>query len=189
MLAALMMPAAALAGNNSIVMLGIGTHTAVSRASGASPEMGAATAVGQGLSARLRLLYVLGLELSYDLNGLRNRSDLNVPAPTYQWSGLFYLVPHSRFSLFLLGGFGATSAGDLFSAQGATTSYHGGAGIEIGITKNWIVSADFRVNLPAYSQAMERGKRDGFAKQTLPSVGDYYNLDSWQMNLGVRFYL
>jgi hypothetical protein len=189
LLAALSLPGHAAAGNSSVVTFGVGVHTLVARASGASPEVGAATAVGQGVSARLRLLYVLGFEFSYDLNSLQSRDDLNVPAPTYQWSGLLYLVPHSRFSLFLLGGFGATHARDLFTAQGTTTSYHGGAGIEVGLTRSWILSADFRVNLPAYTQVVKRGKRDAFAKQSLPSFGDYYNLDSWQLNLGIRFYL
>lgn len=181
-------PLTAFAGNDSIVTFGIGSHAVVSRAAGRSSEAGSATGVGQGFSARLRLLYVLGAEFTYEWTSLRSRTDLNVAVPTYQWSGLVYLVPHSRFSLFLLGGFGATNASDLLSPSGGTTSYHGGVGLEVGITRNWVVSADFRVNLPAYSQAFERGKQDAFDKRTVPSIGDYYNLDSWQLNAGVRYY-
>lgn len=185
----LVTPSIAFAGNDSIVTLGIGSHTVVSRFSGATPTVGTATSVGQGFSARLRLLYVLGAEFAYDLTGSRNASEINVPVPTFKLSGLVYLIPQRQFSLFLLGGLGATSAGDLFSTSGATSSYHGGIGFEVGITRNWIFAADFRVNLPAYSQAIERGKRDAFEKGDMPSISNYYNLDSWQLNVGVRYYL
>jgi opacity protein-like surface antigen len=188
LLATLVFPAsAAFAGNDSIVTLGIGSHAVVAQAAGTSG--GSSTTLGQGFSARLRFLRVLGAELSYDLISHRNSRDLNVPAPVFKWSGLLYLIPHTRFSLYLLGGFGATSAGDLLSPQGATTSYHGGAGIEIGITRNWILSLEYRVNLPAVNQVAERGMSDALAEGSVPTITRYYNLDTWQLNVGFRFYL
>jgi hypothetical protein len=182
-------PSFAAGGNDSIVTLGIGTHTLVSRSSAATSEGSASTSVGQGLSARLRFLYVLGAELSYDLVGTRSQAEVNVPAPTFKLSGLLYLIPHARFSLFLAGGLGATSIGDLLSTDGSTSSYHGGMGMEVGITRHVVISADFRVNLPAYSQAVERAKREAFQKGDLPSPSAYYNFDSWQVSVGVRYYL
>lgn len=187
----ILIPSVALAGNDSIVTVALGSHTIVSRHASALPDGAPGMSIGQGFSGRLRLLYLLGFELSYDMIGKREGSELNVPVPVYQWSGLLYLVPHSRFSLFLLGGFGATSFGDVMSSGGSTTSYHGGAGVEVGITRNWVFAADFRVNLPNYTQVVERGKEQAFKSGSteLPSIGTYYNLQTWQLNVGVRFYL
>lgn len=181
---------AAHAGSDSLLTLGLGSHTMVSRYAGAGAGGHSQTAMGQGFTVRLRLLKVLGGELSYDLVSPRNPSSVNVQTPSYQWSGLLYLVPTKRFSWFLLGGFGATSAGDVFRSAGATTSYHGGSGIEIGVTRNWVISAEFRVNLPGYAQVVTREKeamlKSGGAS---PSIWSYYNFDSWQTNVGIRFYL
>ena len=177
------------AGNDSMFSLGIGSHTLVSNYGGASSETSKQLGMGQGFNARVRMLYALGMEFTYDLVSDRNRSSVNVPTPKFQWSGLLYLVPHRYFSLFLLGGFGSTAGSDLFAPSGGSTSYHGGAGIEIGITRNWVISADFRVNLPGYAQVVERGKQTLTKTGDMPSLTDYYNLESWQLNVGIRFYL
>lgn len=177
------------ASNDSMFSLGIGSHTLVSSYGGASSEAASQKAMGQGFNARVRILYALGMELTYDLISDRNRSNVNVQTPKYQWSGLLYLVPHRHFSLFLLGGFGSSSGGDLFAASGTSTSYHGGAGIEIGLSRHWVLSADFRINVPGYAQVVERGKQALTKTGDIPALTDYYNLESWQLNVGVRFYL
>ena len=177
------------AASDSMVTMGLGSHTLVSRFGGANSEVSAQTGMGQGFSARFRALRVLGFELSYDLISERAREFVNVATPKFQWSGLLYLVPTRPFSLYLAAGFGSSAGGDLFSASGGTTSYHAGAGVEVGVSRHWVVTADFRVNLPAYSQVIERGKQEMSKTGTELSMGDYYNLQTWQLAFGVRFYL
>jgi len=186
---ALSISSSAFAASDSMFTLGFGSHTLVSTLAGTGGESTGATAIGQGFNARLRLLYALGVEFSYDLISDRNRSSLNVQTPVFKWSGLLYLVPTRAFSLFLLGGLGASASGDLVSPAGSTTSYHGGAGVEIGMGKHWVVTADFRVLVPGYAQVIERGKASLAKAGEMPALTDYYNLQSWQLNVGIRFYL
>jgi opacity protein-like surface antigen len=185
----LLTPAVALADNDSVLTLGLGSHAVVAHDAGAAQGQGSVVNMGQGFSARARFLWVFGGEFSYDLRTQRGAGTTNVPAPNYKLSGLFYLIPQQRFSLYLVGGLGASNAGDLLSTSGTTTSYHGGLGIEIAVTSNWVVSADFRVNLPNYGDVLQRGKRDALANGDLPPLSSYYSLDTWQITLGVRYYL
>lgn len=181
--------AVAHAASDSLVTMGLGSHTLVSRFGGSGPDVAAQMGMGQGFSARLKLLRVLGFELSYDLISERAREFVNVATPKLQWSGLLYLVPTRPFSLYLAAGFGASAGGDLFSTSGSTTSYHAGGGIEVGVSRHWVLTADFRVNVPAYSQVIERGKEAMSKTGTELAVGDYYNLQTWQLAFGIRFYL
>ena len=187
MLVVALAPAVARGGNNSIVTAAFGSQSVVSHT--ASQSGGAATEGGQGLNVRVRALYVLGAEVSYDLTSEGKGVKNNVPAPAFQWSMLLYIVPTKYFSLYLLGGIGATNNGDAFSITGSTSSYHGGAGIEVGVTKNWVLGADYRVSLPAYNQVMARDPSLLMTTPSADSLSRYYNFDTWQLNVGMRYYL
>ncbi len=175
--------ATAKADNDSVMTLGVGSHTVLSRPTVTEAGGPQATFGGQGFTARLRLLYLFGAELSYDM---MNQATQAHAAPTYRWSGLLYLVPTARFSLFVLAGFGAGSTGDLFAWDGASTSYHMGSGFEIGISPNWVLGADVRLNVPGLKTALNNSVP---GQTPVRSAGDYYARGLWQANLGFRYYL
>lgn len=188
-LAALLWGSTAYAKNDSIVTLGLGTHTLLSRFQAADTTQPTSTTGGLGFSARLRVLWILGVEMSYQLTNAPSVDVINVPKPVYQLSAVIYLYPGKKASLFLLAGLGSTRVGDLFSVGGATTSYHGGFGLEIGLNPHWMVAVDARVNLPGYAGVMSRVDPAVAAERGTSIIGDYYNFDSFQVNLGVRYYL
>lgn len=182
-------PGTAHASNDSIVTLGIGTHTMLSRFGPATAAQSTATTGGMGFTLRARVLWVLGAELAYQVTNTPAAETVNVPKPTYQLSALIYLYAGKKASLFLLAGLGATAAGDLFSVSGDTSSYHGGLGLEVAVTPHWTIAADGRINLPGYKQVMTRVDPNAFLERGTSAIYDYYNLDSFQVNLGVRYYL
>jgi hypothetical protein len=186
---ALAVPSAARAGNESIVAFGIGAHTTVSVLGAVSSSGSAYTTGGLGFTARLRLARVIGAEVSYEMTGGGGSDPVNVSRPVYQLSALVYLYSSMRVSVFVLGGLGATSIGDIVDVGGSTTSYHGGAGLEVGLNKHWMIAADGRINLPGYMQVINRVEPQALIQHGSNAMMRYYNLDSFQINLGVRYYI
>ena len=182
-------PASALAGNESIVAFGIGAHTTVSVLGAVSPTGSSSTTGGMGLNARLRLARVVGVEVSYEMTGGGGSDPVNVSKPVFQLSALIYLYSSMRVSVFVLGGLGATSITDIVDVSGSTTSYHAGAGLEVGLNKHWMIAADGRINLPGYMQVLGRVEPRALIQHGSDAMLRYYNLDSFQINLGVRYYL
>jgi hypothetical protein len=181
--------APAFAKSDSIVTFGLGTHGVMTRLGSISPGGATALTGGMGLSARLRLLYFLGAEFSYELTGSTGIEPVNVPKPVYQLSLLIYPYTSRRVAVFLLAGLGSQNITDIVNVGGGTTSYHGGLGLEVGLTPHWMIAADGRINLPGYQQLIDRIEPAAMLTHGSDAILRYYNLDSFQINLGIRYYL
>ena len=178
----------AMAGSDSIVAFGMGTHTTVQyRSSFGQTE--SAVGFGQGLNARLRLLYIFGLEFGYDYNQLNSRDDFSVSAPALSWSGLLYLIPTKYFSLYLHGGLGGKSFSDIFSYKGGATSYHAGSGLEVYVGRHWTVTADFRIHVPGVTTVMTRSLKQGMNGTPPPTATEQYNFKNYQLSFGIKYYI
>jgi opacity protein-like surface antigen len=128
--------------------LGIGADTGYSQSAGLNTD--ANTNFVSEVSVRLDLLYLLGIDFSY------NYGELSAYTPgqglvfdaKYRVSGIFYLVPTSLASIYLKAGIGGQQVSELTSVQADGNSYHAGGGLEIYVTDNVAVSFEYLMLLP-----------------------------------------
>jgi len=143
---ALLGTTAAHAGNDSMFSLGIGTSMGMTQQTPFAGDV--ESKFTTDLTVRTRLLYVLGLEFSYSPTDRDVDTQQLVFTGQYGASALLYVVPTSPVAFYLKGGIGAQDIGDLAKFDGATNSYHAGAGLDLHLGDHFVLGAEFLLLLP-----------------------------------------
>lgn len=151
---ALLLPAAAMAGSDSPLALGIGASAGVTRSQGDD-------AFGGDIRARLKLLRVLGAEVAYSPLGWHDASSA-VPMQAVSVSGLFYFIPAPRFGAYLKAGIDAASFRKLSVPLGKRSGYHAGGGFDFALGEKVTLTAELVLThgppqLPQYDDRSTRG--------------------------------
>ncbi len=194
------------AGSQSLLTLGIGAELGYGQYNPNSNDpMGGFIAE---LTARVRLFRILGVQFSYNLTGAIDTGDLSFSSK-YRLTGILYLLPNRRVSVYVMGGVGARDIREIISVTGATNSYHLGAGIEVYFGRRFAISLEYCWIVPGYA-SMEQSVQAEIdsARPTisdvpegesatvplgysLPEINvmDFLDAGNFQATLGLRFYL
>lgn len=131
-----------------------------------------------GVHARLRLPPFLGIEGSADVREAKFEDHVTILQVPVQVSALLYLIPSGPVQLYIAGGVGwyylhvDPDGGP--SSTDNQFGYHGGAGVDVPLSENWVLNADFRY----YGLANKVEGRDAKDIDT----------DGWQTRLGITYY-
>lgn len=195
------------AGSNSLVTLGFGAELGLSRF--AQPGFDSDYGFLAEITARLRLFRFLGASFSYNLGSASGSGELSF-ASKFRLTALLYLYPGERASVYVIGGFGSRDIRDIVDLQGSTTSYHGGAGIEVYIGRRFAVHVDYLMVVPGSAsihQAIDRRTEETVqaleaeavgvepvaapVQTRLPAVsfGDFLDAGNFQITIGVRIFI
>ena len=152
-LASALVAAPAPADSDSLVTVGVGAGLGVHKTEfqGQASE----TALMNQVSVRLKALYFLGADLSYDLSRdqalvdvdpsqLRTRAKMRL-------SGLLYPFQADAFSLYLGGGLGGSKLDELTAFDRPGNSYHAGGGVEFHLNDHITIDTSFYVLIPGVS--------------------------------------
>jgi len=146
-------PTTSRADNDSILTLGVGAGVGYRHAAG--PGEDAAMEFINQASVRVKLLWILGADLSVDL---AHDTALTEPeanrlryAAKMRLTGLFYPIPTSVFELYLGLGLGASGVSELFQVTSEGNSYHVGGGFEIHVNDHFTIDTSFYMIVPGYS--------------------------------------
>lgn len=105
------------------------------------------------ISARVRLLYFLGLEFAYAPTDRIGATD---DGPAFdsrtRLSALLHLVPTRPLGLFLKAGIGGAGLADALRLDAASSSYHGGVGLLVYVAEHWVVAGEFLLLIPGFNQ-------------------------------------
>ena len=184
------------AASNSLFTVGVGTAVGVSQRTSLGSEPVATFA--SEVSIKIKALHVLGLELAYSpvddirQGGLAFDSRLRL-------SVLLYVVPTSPVSFYVKAGLGGGDAADAVDVAGLTTSYHGGAGLDVNIGDHWVVGAEFLLLVPgvasirstlgdAAQSEVSRAQGAAPAPRAVPSVADFISADNFRLQVSARYY-
>jgi len=119
------------ADNDSIVTAGAGIGVGIHKAG--PPNGDAQTAFVNQVNLRLKGLYILGIDLAYDLS---HNDKLTTPSDDLQFqakmrlTALVYPYAGEHMAFYLGCGVGGTSASETFAMKGDGLSYHAGVGFE-----------------------------------------------------------
>lgn len=144
----LTLAAPARADHDSIVTVGVGAGVGVLRS--AQPGALSETTFVNQANVRLKMLGVLGVDYSFDLG----HDGATAPAEEVQYAAkmrltaLAYIIPTSKVSLYLGGGVGGGSVGELTSVTGAGNSYHVGGGLEVYLSGHIGIDTSFYLIIP-----------------------------------------
>ena len=146
-------PGSSRADNDSILTVGVGAGIGYRHASG--PGDTAPMEFINQANVRLKLLWILGADLSVDL---AKNTKLTAPDPNslryaakLRATALFYPIPTSVFELYLGLGVGAAKTSELFTVTGPGNSYHVGGGFEVHLNAHFTIDASFYMIVPGYS--------------------------------------
>jgi opacity protein-like surface antigen len=110
---------------------------------------GDASMGGGGLGLRLKPTRYFGIETDVDFVGGTDYQGDNRNETAVTFNGLFFLNPRSRFQLYLLAGFGWSSA-HVTSDTSSLDAHYGyfggqiGAGLEFRVSRNFALNVDLR---------------------------------------------
>jgi len=206
--AMLVAPSASDARPLRMIGVGFGTDVGYQQASGYRTE--SRTGLVSELDLQIDMLYVFGLELSYNVGDVLSPSDHSglVFDARYRLSGLLYVIPTEDASMYLKGGVGGHDLGEVAQTDSIGNSYHAGAGVEIYLTEELAIAAEFLLLAPG-SQSVERVLNDrveaveerfGQAFSSLstqdirevagdqPDMSGFLSPENFQAKLGVRLY-
>ena len=145
-------PRAARADNDSILTLGVGAGVGWRHAAG--PDEEAKMKFVNQASARLKMLWILGVDMSFDLtkdDDLTKVKDGELRyAAKMRLTALLYPMITSSFALYLGTGIGAADKSELFSVTSPGNSYHLGGGFEIHFDDHLTLDCSFYMIVPGY---------------------------------------
>jgi len=146
-------PGTSRADNDSILTIGVGAGVGYRHAAG--PGQTAAMEFVNQANVRLKMLWILGADLSVDLakdTELTEASTDNLRyAAKMRLTALFYPIPTDVFELYLGMGLGAGKKEELFSVTSPGNSYHIGGGFEIHLNDHFTIDASFYMVVPGYA--------------------------------------
>ena len=192
--AALLSAVPALAGNRSLLTVGFGPQMGIARYQDISGN--SHSDMISEMNLRVKMLRILGIDANYNIGGENSVGGGEVFASKYRVSALLYPIPTRYFSLYLSGGYGASSVGDMTSGTLTSKSYHAGGGMEIYAGKHFTITADVLVLVPDVNRiavSHQPLQMDGTGRVPMeqietPDVTDYLSVKNLQVNLGVKFF-
>ncbi len=189
------------ADSDSLFTVGLGTAMGVNRSTplGGTPEATFTTE----LSVKLKALHVFGVEFSYaPTDPAESQSAIVFDGP-FRLSGLLYLVPTYPVTFYVKGGIGAGDIEDLVKIDGASNSYHGGAGLDVHIGENLVIGAEYLLLIPGVAgvkstlsmfandeikRYQARDPNQPFDSGAPPEVADFISADNFRVTLSARWY-
>ena len=203
-----MLPSSSDAKPLRLIGVGVGTDVGYRQASGYRTEDRAGLV--SEIDLRVDMLYVFGLELSYNVGDVPDPNDHSglVFDARYRLSGLLYVIPTETASMYLKGGVGSHSLGEVAQTDALGSSYHAGAGVEVYLTDELALAAELLLLAPG-AQSVERVLNDrkeaieerfGQAFSSLKpqdireidgeqvGVSGFLSPENFQAKLGVRLY-
>ena len=155
-LATVAFSASARADSDSLFTLGVGAGVGVHKTEfeGQTSE----TALMNSASVRLKALYFLGADFTYDLtrddalvdvdpSELRTRAKMRL-------TGLLYPFQGEYFSLYLGAGLGGSNLDELAAIDRPGNSYHAGGGLEFRLNDHITIDTSFFVLVPGVSSVV-----------------------------------
>jgi hypothetical protein len=205
-----MLAAPTVADARPLRIFGVGLGTDVGYQQNSGYRTDSRSGLVSELELQLDMFYVFGLELSYNVGDVPDPSEHSglVFDARYRLSGLLYVIPTDSASMYLKGGVGAYNIGDVAATDSIGNSYHAGAGVEIYLTEELAIAAEFLLLAPG-AQSVERVLNDrkeavearfGQAFSSLstqdiqevagdqPEMSGFLNPENFQAKLGVRLY-
>lgn len=194
-------------GSNSLITLGFGAELGLSRSN--QPGLDSDYGFLAEITARLRLFRFLGASFSYNLGSASGAGELSFSSK-FRLTGLLYLYPGERASVYVIGGFGSRDIRDIVDLHGATTSYHIGAGIEIYLGRRFAFHADYLWVIPgsasihqtidshteetvqaleAEAMGVEPAATPAQTPRPAVSFSDFLDAGNFQITIGVRVYI
>ncbi len=185
--------------SNSQVTLGIGTAVGVNNVNPVFDD--SRSEFTTELNIKLKAFQVVALELAYSPTDIIDARQL-VFESRFRVSGLIYIVPTYPVNLYLKGGIGGGRFEELFSIEGLTNSYHGGAGVDWHIGDHWVVGGEFLLLFPGVNSvkntiekyANEELKRyeETLAEYEPPEVqlevADFISASNFRLAFSARYY-
>jgi len=145
-------PGTARADNNSILTLGLGAGVGWRHAAG--PGENAEMKFVNQVSARLKMLWILGADFSVDLTrdtALTEAKDGDLRyAAKMRLTALFYPVVTRHVQVYLGAGVGAADKSEMFSFTSPGNSYHAGGGVEFHLDSHFTIDLSFYMLIPGY---------------------------------------
>ena len=185
--------------------LGVGADTGYAQSTGLNTA--AKTNFVSEVSVRLDLLYLLGVDFSYNYGEMSpyTPGEGLVFDAKYRVSGIFYLVPSSLASLYLKAGIGGQDISELTSVQSDGNSYHAGGGLEVYFTDNLAISFEYLMLLPGAASiqnslnAQTENFNNGLGQVASAlngsegnpaniSLGDFVSPNNFQAKAGLKLY-
>jgi opacity protein-like surface antigen len=152
------------------------------------------------LSTRVKALHVIGAEFSYNPSVEAQTEGLKFDGQ-FRLSALLYVLPLEPVAAYLKAGMGGDSLEDLVNPGGKSTSYHAGGGLDIDITDNFVLSAEFLFLVPGITsiksviQNYANGElsriqdpfRAGEAPAKQPGMSDFLSANNFRVAVGARY--
>ncbi|MBN2723514.1 MAG: hypothetical protein JXR95_05520 [Deltaproteobacteria bacterium] len=159
---------------------------------GAGTQLGFGDQAVVGILGSARFMGVAGFDLEYDFNRVtstppRNPREINALhfVPNLKLSGAVYFFRKRRYATYALGGIGIDMGADYNRSNLFT-----GAAVEFTFLKNTLtLNVGLRFYFPRpvdVEKQRERLVMDG--TPVLPSYTDYYNFDTYQLFISLRYY-
>ncbi|MBI3180236.1 MAG: hypothetical protein HYZ27_11270, partial [Deltaproteobacteria bacterium] len=108
------------------------------------------------LNLVLRFPRFLAVEIAYSPTDRIKEGDDTVLDSRFRASGRLYLAPTYPVGFYVKGGVGVPDAGTLFSALGASTSYHAGAGLDLHTGDHLVTTLEVLADIPSF-RAWDQG--------------------------------
>lgn len=138
------------ADGSSIVTVGVGAGLGIHKTEQAGTQ--SSTAFVNQANIRLKALYFLGLDLSYDMSRNDDLVTIDPAALRTQakmrLNGLLYPYAGETVAFYLGGGVGGTSFDELFTTTRAGNSYQVGAGMEFHFNEHVSLDMSFYMIIP-----------------------------------------
>ena len=185
--------------------LGVGADTGYAQSQGLSTD--AKTNFVSEVSVRLDLLYLFGIDFSYNYGEMApyTPGEGLVFDAKYRVSGVFYLVPSSLASVYVKAGIGGQDINELTTVQADGNSYHAGGGLEVYVTDSLAISFEYLMLLPGAasiqtslnSQTQDFTNGVGQVASALDgsdgnpaniSLGDFVSPNNFQAKAGLKLY-
>lgn len=193
----------AFADGSSILTVGVGAGLGIHKTEHAGSQ--SETAFINQASVRLKLLYFLGADFSYDMSRNDDLVDVDPTALRTQakmrMTGLLYPYSGDTVGFYLGGGVGATRLGELFAVDQPGNSYHAGAGLEFHLNDHITIDTSFFIVMPGASSietsrvaqveaALATGKADEAERiATNTNVGQYISLKNHEFMVRLFIFL
>jgi hypothetical protein len=187
------------AASDSLFTVGVGTSVGVNHTS--KYQASAKSTFSSDVSVRVKMLRFLALDLSFSPTETTETDSL-VFDGKYRASALLFVLPTNPVAAYLKAGVGAGNISELVSVTGETNSYHAGAGLDINLTDNMVLSAEFLLLVPGVASIkntivteankeiarmadpLRMNEKPGVA----PEVSDFISPENFRVSVGARWY-
>jgi len=204
---ALLTPSLAHAGSQSWLTLGVGFEGGLSRHADQQGET--VRELSTELTLRLRILRIFGVSMALNTHPEDAPDSGLTYSSRYRVTGILYLIPNRRVSLYAVFGLGARDILDVASFSGSTTTYHTGGGLEWYLGDHFALNMEYLWLIPGAS-AIEgeiNARAEAWAEEqaaaavstaagtvpmraNAPEINpiDFVDPGNFQLTVGVRYY-